>query len=107
VGTGDIEVDALMEAALEAGAEDVVEGEDHIDVVTTPADFESVRDALGTLGFEASNAEISMEPSTTVSLTGKDAEQMLRLLDALEDLDDVQNVYANFEISDEEMAKFA
>ncbi len=107
VRTADIEVDAVMEAAIEAGAEDIVEGEDHIDVVTTPSDFEFVRDALGRCGFEPSVAEISMEPSTTVSLTGKDAEQMLRLLDALEDLDDVQNVYANFEISDEEMAKFA
>ena len=96
-----------MEAALEAGAEDLVEGDESVDVVTTPNDFEAVRDALGAAGFEPANAEISMEPSTTVELEGKEAETMLRLLDALEDLDDVQNVYANFEISDEEMAKYA
>jgi len=106
-GRKEVDVDALMEAALEAGAEDVVESEDAVDVVTTPADFESVRDALGEAGYESLNAEITMEPSTTVSLAGPDAETMLRLVDALEDLDDVQNVYANFEISDEEMAKYA
>ncbi len=107
VGSEALDVDALMEAALEAGAEDVVEGEDVVDVVTAPGDFESVRDALGSAGFEAANAEITMQPSTTVKLQGKEAESMLRLMDALEDLDDVQNVYANFEISDEEMAKYA
>ena len=57
--------------------------------------------------FEPTHAEISMEPSTTVALVGKDAEQMLRLADALEDLDDVQNFYANFDISEQEMANFA
>ncbi len=102
-----IDLDALMEAALEAGAEDVVEGEGTVDVVTTPGDFEQVRDALVAGGLEPANAEISMEPSTTVKLEGGDAESMLRLMDALEDLDDVQNVYANFEISEDEMARYA
>jgi len=99
--------DSLMEAALEAGAEDVIESDGGIDVVTVPGDFESVRDALRDGGFEPAEAEITMEPSTTVNLEGKDAETMLRLMEALEDLDDVQNVYANFEISEEEMSKFA
>jgi YebC/PmpR family DNA-binding regulatory protein len=104
---GGIELDALMEAALEAGAEDVIESDDGIEVVTTPVAFEKTRDALKNAGFEPANAEITMEPSTTVNLEGKQAEAMLRLMDALEDLDDVQNVYANFEISEEEMAKYA
>ncbi len=102
-----VDADALMETALDAGAEDVVEGEESLDVVTTPQVFETVRDALGSAGFEPLAAEISMEPSTTVTLEGKEAETMLRMMDALEDLDDIQNVYANFEISDEEMAKYA
>jgi YebC/PmpR family DNA-binding regulatory protein len=104
---GAVDSDSLMEAALEAGAEDVLESDESVDVITTPGDLEVVRDALTTSGFEPANAEISMEPSTTVDLEGKEAETMLRLMDALEDLDDVQNVYANFEISDEEMAKYA
>ncbi len=102
-----LDVDSLMEVALDAGAEDVVEEGDSIDVITTPGDFEAVRDALVAAGFEPANAEISMQPSTTVDLAGSNAESMLRLMDALEDLDDIQNVYANFEISDEEMAKYA
>jgi YebC/PmpR family DNA-binding regulatory protein len=106
-GRGEIDVDSLMEAALEAGADDLLEADESVDIVTTPQEFESVRDSLSGGGFEPANAEISMEPSTTVALEGKEAEQMLRLLDALEDLDDIQNVYANFEISDEEMAKYA
>ncbi len=102
-----LDVDSLMEVALDAGAEDVVEEGDSIDVITTPGDFEAVRDALVAAGFEPANAEISMQPSTTVDLAGSNAESMLRLMDALEDLDDIQNVYANFEISEEEMAKYA
>jgi YebC/PmpR family DNA-binding regulatory protein len=106
-GREQIEIDALMEAALDAGAEDVLEGEESLDVVTTPQDFESVRDALASAGFEPANAEISMEPNSTIALEGKDAETMLRMLDILEDLDDIQNVYSNFEISEEEMARYA
>jgi YebC/PmpR family DNA-binding regulatory protein len=105
-----VDVDALMELALDGGAEDVVETEETVDVSTTPADFESLRDAVtesfGGDGVEI-HAEITMEPSTTVELTGGQSETMLRILEALEDLDDVQNVYANFEISDEEMAEYA
>ncbi len=107
VSRSGVEIDGLMEAALEAGADDVIEGDESIEIVTAPGDFEAVRDALEAGGFVASNAEVTMEPSTTVSLAGADAERMLRLLDALEDLDDVQNVWANFEISDEEMVKYA
>jgi YebC/PmpR family DNA-binding regulatory protein len=99
--------DALLEAALEAGADDVVESADTLEVVTRPGDFEAVKAALEKAGFEAQSAEIVMQPSTTVALEGAEAESMLRVADALEDLDDVQNVYANFDISEEEMARIA
>jgi YebC/PmpR family DNA-binding regulatory protein len=95
------------DAVLEAGADDVIEGEETIEVVTGSTEFHAVRDALAEGGFEASSAELTMEPSTTVALAGKEAEQMLRLADALEDLDDVQNFYANFDIAEEELEKFA
>jgi len=99
--------DGLMEAAIEAGAEDVVEGETSFDVVTTAGDFGTVKEALEAGGFVPANAEISMEPTTTVELAGPDAERMIRLSDALEDLDDVQNVFANADISEEELANLA
>jgi YebC/PmpR family DNA-binding regulatory protein len=104
---GGIDGDALLEAALEAGAEDVVEGESAIEVKTAPADFEKVRDALAQAKFVPADAEITMQPGSTTKLEGADAQQMLKLAEALEDLDDVQNVYANFDISEEEMAKLA
>jgi YebC/PmpR family DNA-binding regulatory protein len=99
--------DRLMEVALDSGAEDVVESGDTIDVVTTLAEFSGVREAIADGGFDVVHAEISMEPSTTVSVAGKEAEQMLKLNDALEDLDDVQQVYANVDISDDEMERLA
>jgi YebC/PmpR family DNA-binding regulatory protein len=102
-----LDADALMEAALEAGADDVVESPDGLEVVTSPADFEAVKQGLEDRGFTAAEARVSMEPTTTVALEGDDAEAMLRLADALEDLDDVQAVYANFDISDEAMAGLA
>ena len=102
-----IEVDSLMEAALEGGADDVVEGGEVLSVVTTPAQFEAVKGALAAAGFEPQHAEITMEASTTVALEGKDAEAMLKLADALEDLDDIQDVYANFDIADEVLAELA
>jgi YebC/PmpR family DNA-binding regulatory protein len=102
-----VDVDALLEVALEAGAEDVVEGEGNIDVATSPAAFETVKKALEAAGFTPAEATLSLEPSTTVALEGKDAEMMLNLADALEDLDDVQSVNANFDISDDELARIA
>jgi YebC/PmpR family DNA-binding regulatory protein len=103
----DLDTDALLEAALDAGAEDVVESSGSLDVVTIPANFEAVKGALEAAGFEAVRAEITMEPTTQVKIESDDAERMLRLSDALEELDDVQNVYANFDISDEAMARIA
>ena len=78
-----------------------------VEVVTAPGDLDAVRATLEAAGFAPASAEVSMEPSTTVKLEGEDAESMLRLADALDDLDDVQAVYANFDISEEEMARLA
>ncbi|MGR9072559.1 MAG: YebC/PmpR family DNA-binding transcriptional regulator [Gammaproteobacteria bacterium] len=98
----DVEEDALMEAALEAGADDVVTNDDgSFDVVTAPENFMAVRDELLAGGFEPENAEVTMQPGTTTSLELEDAEKMMRLQERLEDLDDVQNVYSNADISDE------
>jgi YebC/PmpR family DNA-binding regulatory protein len=102
-----VDADALLEAALDAGADDIVDGDDSIEVVTTQGELAAVKDALEAHHFVSQSAEISMEPSSTVVLTDQKAEAVLRLMDALEDLDDVQNVYSNFEISDEDVSKFA
>jgi YebC/PmpR family DNA-binding regulatory protein len=102
-----VDLDALMEAALEAGADDVVEAGSSVEVVTGPGSLGAVVAELSAKGFEPSESSITMEASTKVSLAGAHAESMLRVADALEDLDDVQNVYANFDISDEEMQRIA
>lgn len=102
-----INSDALMEAAMEAGVEDVSDEGDCIEIVTRPGDLSSVREALLGLGFSSASAEVAMMPSTSVVLEGQEAHSMLGLMEALEDLDDVQNVYANFDISQEEMARLA
>jgi YebC/PmpR family DNA-binding regulatory protein len=97
--------DALMEAALEAGAEDVVTNDDgSIDVMITPENYLTVKEALIAAGFEPENAEVTMQASTNTVLDAEDAEKMMRLIDRLEDLDDVQNVYSNADISTEIMA---
>ena len=102
-----LDVDSLIEAALEAGADDVEEEGGVVTVVTSPADFESVKRALERAEHRPTHAAISQEPVSTVALEGKEAESMLSLADALEDLDDVQSVNANFDISDDEMARLA
>lgn len=94
--------DALMEAALEAGADDVVSEEDgSIEVYTTPNDFGTVLDGLEAAGFKAQSAEVTMIPSTEAELDAETAPKLMRLIDMLEDLDDVQEVYHNGSISDE------
>ncbi len=100
-----IDFDTLFEAALEAGAEDVVDADEQIEVVTEPSSFIEVREALAAKGFVPQSAEVTMIPQTQVVLDGKHAESMLKMMDRLEDCDDVQNVYANFDISAEEMEK--
>ncbi len=99
--------DAVMEAALDAGAEDVKDEGGIWEVVTEQGDFETVKEAFDEKGIEVSMAEVTMIPQTTVELSGKEAEQMLKLMDSLEEHDDVQNVYANFDISEEEMEKLS
>ena len=88
--------DKVMEVALEAGAEDVVSDDDGaIEVLTTPHDFEAVRNALEAAGLKAEVAGVTMRPENTIELSGDDAAKMQKLLDIIEDLDDVQEVYHN------------
>jgi YebC/PmpR family DNA-binding regulatory protein len=88
--------DKLMEAAIEAGAEDVVTNDDgSIEVITGPNDFSEVREALQKAGFKPELAEVTMKPSTEATLVGDDAARMQKLLDAIEAVDDVQEVYTN------------
>jgi YebC/PmpR family DNA-binding regulatory protein len=88
--------DKVMEVALEAGAEDVVSDDDGaIEVLTTPHDFEAVKNALEAAGLKAEVAGVTMRPENTIELSGDDAAKMQKLLDVLEDLDDVQEVYHN------------
>jgi len=101
----DQDFDTIFEAALEAGAEDVRDEGDAYEVITDPADFIQVREALEGKGLNWETAEITMLPQTMVKLEGKPAEQMIKMMEKLEDYDDVQNVYANFDISDEDMEK--
>ncbi len=96
--------DEVMLAALEAGAEDVEEQESDYRVVTAPEEFAAVRRALDEAGVAYENAEITMEAQNSIDLDAGTAKQTLRLIDALEENDDVQEVYANFDISDEVMA---
>lgn len=90
--------DELLLAALDAGAEDMKVEEDSFEIYTSPEDFETVRDSLTNQGISLADEDLSMIPQNTVNLDGKDAEQMLKLMEALEDHDDVQEVYANFDM---------
>jgi len=98
----------VMEVALEAGAEDVVTAEDgSIEVITTPEEFSAVKEALEAAALKPEYAEVTMRPSTTVSLGLEDAQKVLRLVEMLEDLDDVQQVYSNADIPAEVLEKMA
>jgi len=97
--------DALMEVALEAGADDVRDQGTEWEVVTEPMTFEAVKKAIEQKGWKSLEARVGMVPQNTIKLEAGKAEQMLRLMEKLEDNDDVQNVYANFDISDEVMEK--
>jgi YebC/PmpR family DNA-binding regulatory protein len=99
--------DRIMELALEAGAEDVKDGGDQWEVTTSPADFYTVRDAIEKEGLPVESSSLGMIPKNTVKLEGKEAEAMIRLVDMLEDSDDVQNVYANFDIDEAELERLA
>ncbi|MFD1395264.1 YebC/PmpR family DNA-binding transcriptional regulator [Kroppenstedtia eburnea] len=95
--------DEMMLQVLEAGAEDFEASEDAFEITTSPDQFEEVKASLEGEGFHFSTAEVTMVPQNTVTLTGDQVTQMLQLLEALEDHDDIQNVYANVEIDDGEL----
>jgi YebC/PmpR family DNA-binding regulatory protein len=96
--------DTVMMAALDGGAEDVEESGDQWEIISSPSDLDTVRAALEDAGVTVDQAEITQLPSTTVPLDAKKARQVLRIVDALDDLDDVQSVYANFDIPEDVLA---
>ena len=102
IATGDEET--VMLAALEAGAEDIRDSDGAFEVITPPSDMTAVKEALERAGALVESADVTQLPSTTVPLAKEGAGKVLRLIDALEDLDDVQDVYANFDIPDDVMA---
>ncbi|RJQ45093.1 MAG: YebC/PmpR family DNA-binding transcriptional regulator, partial [Gaiellales bacterium] len=101
VEAASVDEEELMTAAIEAGAEDVSQDESAYEIVTDPADFMAVRGALEEAGIAFQSAELAMLPKNTIKLEQSAAKKMLRLVDALEDNDDVQEVHANFDISEE------
>jgi YebC/PmpR family DNA-binding regulatory protein len=102
-----VDGDALMEAALDAGALDVIEGTKEYEVLTEPPDFDAVKEKLTKAGFTLLSGEVTMLPENSTKLTGHQAEVMLKLMEALEEHDDVQHVYANFDIDEEEMNRLS
>lgn len=103
-----IDEDTIMTVALEAGAEDVQDSEPEWEVETTPESLSDVKEAMAEQGIEAKSSEISMIPTNSIEVTDeKQAQQLLMLMEALEENDDVQNVYANFDIDDELLEKVA
>jgi YebC/PmpR family DNA-binding regulatory protein len=98
--------DDVMMAVLDAGAEDIKSDGTNFEVLTAPEDFEAVKKAVEEAGYPIESAEVTMYPKTTVKLEGKHAEQMLKLMDALDEHDDVQNVYSNFDIDVSVMEQF-
>jgi len=102
-----VDEEKLMDLALEAGAQDVRETEKEYEVITDPTEFEGVKKRLEEANLKPAYAEVSMVPQSTVRLAAKEAQQMLRLMESLEDSDDVQHVYANFDIPDEEMERLS
>ncbi len=98
-----VDEEKLLEVVLDAGAEDIKEREREFEVITDPSRYEDVKVAAQDAGLEYSFTEMTMIPQSTVRLKGKEAEQMLQLMEGLEDSDDIQRVYANFDIPDEVM----
>ncbi|MGD8625424.1 MAG: YebC/PmpR family DNA-binding transcriptional regulator [Anaerolineae bacterium] len=102
----DLDADEIFEIAVESGADDVVFADDLVEIFAEPTDFQMVRAALKESGLELESAELTMLPKTTISLNTKQAYQNMKLISRLEELDDVQQVYSNLDISDELMAGF-
>ncbi len=105
VDASSIDEDSLMEKALDAGATDVEREDERFLVSTSPADFHAVKEALSGAGVRVAEAELAMVPKTTVNVGGKDADSLLKLLETLEELDDVQKVWANFDMDESAMAR--
>jgi transcriptional/translational regulatory protein YebC/TACO1 len=101
------EEDRVMEVALDAGADDLTDAGEVFEIVSSPDNLEKVRAALDGAGLKVVNAEVTMVPKSTVHLTGKDAATALKLLEALEDHDDVQNVSANLDVDAAELEKLS
>jgi len=101
----EMDEDSFMLEALEAGAQDVVSGDDSFEVLTAPEDFDSVKTNLEAAGYAFETAGVRWLPQNTVAAEGDNAEKLLKMMDAFEDNDDVQDVYHNFEISDDEMSR--
>lgn len=98
-----IDEEELMLMAIEAGAEEVEEQKEEFEIITAPQDFEQVKDALEQAGITFISAEITMQPQTLVHLSGEQAQDLLNMMEALDDNDDVQNVYANFDMDEQEL----
>lgn len=97
--------DTIFEAALEAGAEDVKDDDNSIEVIVEPADYEVVRNHLTAQGLNYESAEVTLIPQTMTAVSGNQAESLMKMIDVLEDNDDVQNIHANFDIDDDEMER--
>lgn len=104
VNRDSVNEDTLMETALDAGAEDIREEETTFEVITEPQAFEAVKEALDAAAIKYNMAEVTMIPQTTLNLSGKEAEQMIRLMEMLEDCEDVQKLYTNADIPDDLMS---
>jgi len=102
-----VDEDRVMEVALEGGAEDVREAGDLLEIITAPEQFDKVKEALDRAEVPVGSAEVTMLPQSTVAISGKQAEQMVRLLEALEDHDDVQSVSSNMDIAAEELERLS
>ena len=103
VEKGGIDEEKLLSAALDAGADDMNDDESGWEIVCAPESFEAVRDAVKGLGVEPASAAVAMVPQNYVKLVGKEAQQMLKLMEAIEDHDDVQHVWANFDVEEKEI----
>jgi len=97
--------ESLFEIAIECGAEDMVSEDDVYEIYTAFEDYNDVRSCMEEKGIEMKSAELARVPKNTVAISGKEADQMMRIMDLLDDHDDIQNVFANFDISDEEMER--
>jgi YebC/PmpR family DNA-binding regulatory protein len=100
---GKVDEERLLSAALDAGADDMNDDESGWEIVSSPEQFEAVRDAVKALGVEPASAAIAMVPQNYIKLVGKEAQQMLKLMEAIEDHDDVQHVWANFDVEEKEI----